>query len=89
MVGEYNCSYDMLTSLNAFCNLEWKKVKTRLTKTKQQKQSKRNKQNKIIKKQRQQLLMVGKKDIRLWIRILVCIYGNTVVDQEAMQIKAT
>jgi hypothetical protein len=32
--------------------------------------------------------MVGKKDIRLWIRILVCIYGNTVVDQEAMQIKA-
>jgi hypothetical protein len=33
--------------------------------------------------------MVGKKDIRLWIRILVCIYGNTVVDQEAMQIKAT
>lgn len=33
--------------------------------------------------------MVGKKDIRLWILILVCIYGNTVVGQEAIQIKAT
>lgn len=32
---------------------------------------------------------MGKKDIRLWIRILVCIYWNIVVDQEAMQIKAT
>jgi uncharacterized protein (DUF342 family) len=32
---------------------------------------------------------MGKKYIRLWIRILVCIYGNTVVDQEVMQIKAT